>query len=100
MNPEGGGARLAFGLGVLSILLWPLSYAWLPSPGRNPAWVLVLVPVAESTAVGCAIAAIWLGLRARRSGPPSRAATWAPRLGAATLGLVILGFALLSMLYG
>lgn len=92
-------ARLALALGVVSVLLWPLSYAWLPAAGRNPDWILILVPVAELGALGCAIAAIWLGLRARRSGLASRGAIWGPRLGGLTLVLIVGGFVVASALY-
>jgi hypothetical protein len=92
-------ARLALGLGVVSLLLWPLSFAWLPAAGRNPDWILIIVPAAELGAVGCAIAAIWLGLRARRSGLASRGATWGPRLGGLALVLVVMGNVVASALY-
>jgi hypothetical protein len=93
-------ARLSLGLGVASLLLWPLSYAWVPNAGRNPGWILVLVPVAEMAAVACAIAAIGLGVRARRSGLRSRGATWGARLGGLTLVLIVVGFVIGMALYG
>lgn len=92
-------ARLAFALGIASILLWPLSYAWIPSAGNNPAWVSILVPIAELGAFACAIGAILLGFRARQSGETTLAATWAPRLGATTVVLMGVAFALVAMFY-
>lgn len=81
-------ARLALVLGIVGLLAWPFSYAWVPNAGHNPAWVGWLVPIAEWGAVACAIGAIWLGRRARRDGVSSLAATWAPRIGWLTLGLM------------
>lgn len=76
MQPERR-ARLALWLAVIALLLWPLSYAWVPLAGRNPDWILVLVPVAEIGSLLLAISAIWIGARARRIGarcetPPGR----------------------------
>ena len=91
MTPSRDAGRLALRLGILSLILWPFSFAWVPNAGRNPEWILALVPVAEIGAVAGAIAAIWIGVRARRSGEVSRGASWGPRLGSATLALVVLG---------
>jgi hypothetical protein len=75
-------------LAVISLLAWPVSYAWIPSAGHNPAWIGVIVPVAEWGAIASAIGAIWIGIRARRAGVRSPAAIWAPRVGWLTLGLM------------
>ena len=80
--------RVGFSLGIVGLVVWPLSYAWIPSAGSNPDWVGVVVPVAEWGAVACAIGAIWLGGRSRRAGAASLAARWAPRIGWLTLGLM------------
>ncbi len=79
---------LALFLGVVGLLVWPLSYAWIPNAGHNPAWIGWVVPIAEWGAVACSIAAILIGTRARRIGPISLAAVWAPRVGWLTLGLM------------
>jgi hypothetical protein len=81
-------ARLALFLGIVGLLVWPLSYAWIPTAGNNPDWIGVVVPIAEWGAVACAIGAIWLGLRSRHAGVTSLAARWAPRVGGLTLGLM------------
>lgn len=57
-------ARLA---GIAALLLWPLSYAWIPLAERSPAWVLALVPLAEISAVVLGITAVmtsglWTGM--------------------------------------
>jgi hypothetical protein len=93
-------ARLALCLAVVGLLVWPLSYAWIPNAGNNPPWIGVLVPLAEWGAVACAIAAIWLGTRSRRAGLTSSPATWAPRIGWLTLGLMaIAAFLVFPALY-
>ena len=89
VTPSQDAGRLALSLGILSLILWPPSFAW--SAGRNPDWIPVLVPVSEIGAVAMAIAAIWIGVRARRSGEVSRGALWGTRLGGATVALVVLG---------
>jgi len=91
--------RLALVLGVVGLLVWPLSYAWIPSAGRNPDWVGILVPAAEWGAIGCAIAAIWFGTRARRTSPFAFGAVWAPRLGGLTLGLMAITFLVVAATY-
>jgi len=93
-------ARVGFLLGLVGLLAWPLSYAWVPSAGHNPAWIGVVVPIAEWGAIACAIAAIVLGTRARRAGVTSITATLAPRLGWLTLGLMaISAFVVAPILY-
>src|SRR5215210_950830 len=93
-------ARIGLSLGVVGLLVWPLSYAWIPDAGHNPDWIGWFVPIAEWGAIACAIAAIWLGIRSRRAGLTSVAATWAPRLGSLTLGLMaIAAFLIFPALY-
>ena len=93
-------ARRARRAGIAALLLWPLSYAWIPLAERNPAWVLVLVPVAEIGAVALGITAMWCGVQSRRREGDSEAARWAIALGGLTVTLVIagnvVGLALLS----
>lgn len=85
------GARRARRAGIGALLLWPLSYAWIPLAGRNPGWLLVLVPLAEIGGVVLGLAAVWGGMRARRLEGDSRAARWGIGLGALALTLVIAG---------
>lgn len=92
-------ARRARRAGIAALLLWPL-YAWIPLAGRSPAWVFVLVPLAEISAVALGIAAVWGGVRSRRREGDSRTARWAITLGALAVTLVIasnvVGVALLN----
>lgn len=81
-------ARFGLLLGVVGLLVWPLSYAWIPNAGHNPDWIGWVVPMAEWGAIACAIAAIWLGVRSRRTGVTSLATIWAPRVGWLTLGVM------------
>jgi hypothetical protein len=93
-------ARVGFALGLIGLLAWPLSYAWIPSAGHNPDWIRVVVPLAEWGAIACAVTAIVLGRNARRAGVTSIAATLAPRLGWLTLGLMaIAAFVVAPILY-
>ena len=93
-------ALFALCLAVVGLLVWPLSYAWIPNAGHNPPWVGVVVPLAEWGAIACAIGAIWLGTRSRRAGPTSAAAIWAPRVGWLTIGLMaVAAFVLFPVLY-
>lgn len=85
------GARRARWAGIGALLLWPLTYAWMPLAGRGPAWVFVLVPVAEIGAVVLGLVAVLSGLRARRREGDSRAARWGIGLGGLALTLVIAG---------
>ena len=93
-------ARLGLFLGVIALIVWPLSYAWIPNAGHNPDWVGLMVPVAEWGAIACAIGAISLGIRSRRAGVTSLAAERAPRVGWLTLGLMaIAAFLIAPALY-
>jgi hypothetical protein len=73
------------------MLVWPFSYAWIPLGERSPAWVFILVPLAEVAAIALGVVAVWRGLQARRREGDSPAARWAVALGAVTLALVIGG---------
>jgi hypothetical protein len=80
-------ARLA----VIALLLWPLSYAWVPMAGRNPGFIIVLVPIAEIGSLLSASAAVILAYRARRRGGPGRSGSLGLWLGILVLVLVIGG---------
>jgi hypothetical protein len=84
-------AHRAQRVGIAALLLWPLSYAWVPLAERSPAWVLVLVLLAEIGAVVLGVAAIWSGVQARRREGDSTAARWAIGLGGFALKLVVAG---------
>jgi uncharacterized YccA/Bax inhibitor family protein len=93
-------ARRARQAGIAALLLWPLSYAWIPLAERSPGWVFVLVPLAEVSAVVLGVAAVWGGVRSMSREGDSQAARWAIALGALSVTLVIaanvVGLALLS----
>jgi hypothetical protein len=93
-------ARRARRAGIVSLLLWPLSYAWIPLMDRSPGWVFVVVPLAEIGAVVLGIAAVWGGVRSRSREGDSQTARWAIALGALAVTLVaagnVVGLALLS----
>jgi hypothetical protein len=82
---------------ITAWVLWPLSYAWIPLAGRNPGWLLFVVPIAEIGAVAFASAAVWSGIRARRRDTTSRDAAWAIGLGVLGL-LIVLGGNLLAVM--
>jgi hypothetical protein len=84
-------ARRARRAGIAALLVWPLSYAWIPLAERSPGWVLVLVPLAEISAVVLGITAVWGGVRSRSREGDSRAARWAIALGALAVTLVLVG---------
>ena len=85
-------ATIGLGLGVLSLILIPFAYAWIPAAGHNPDWMAFVVPIGEWGGLACAVAAIWLGGNARRAGQTSPAARWAPRVGATTIVFWFLSF--------
>ena|SRR5215218_2692828 len=84
-------ARLVLPMAIAALALWPLSYAWIPSAGRNPDWVVVLVPLAEIAAILVAIAAIWLGVLVTRDGVNTRSSDRGGRLGMLVVILVVGG---------
>ena len=81
---------------ITAWVLLPLSYAWIPLAGRDPGWLLLVVPLAEIGAVAFASAAVWGGIRARRRGTNSRDARSAIGLGVLGL-LTILGGNILAV---
>lgn len=78
-------------MAIVALILWPLSFAWIPAAGRNPDWVLVLVPLAEIAAILFAIAAIWLGTFVTRDGENTRSSDRGVRLGMLVVALVVGG---------
>ena len=87
-------------MAIVALILWPLSFAWIPAAGNNPDWVLVLVPLAEIAAILLAIAAIWLGTLVTRDEVNTRSSDRGVRLGMLVIALVVganlLGQALLG----
>jgi hypothetical protein len=84
-------ARWVLPLAVLALVLWPLSFAWIPSAGHNPGWILTLVPLAEIGAIVLAVAAIWLGSFVARDQHNTRSSDLGVRLGTLVVILVIGG---------
>ena len=84
-------ARWVLPLAVLALVLWPLSFAWIPAAGHDPAWILALVPLAEIAAILLAIAAIWLGTFVARDQHNTRSSDLGVRLGMLVVILVVGG---------
>jgi hypothetical protein len=84
-------AQLVLPMAIAALALWPLSYAWIPSAGRNPDWIAVVVPLAEIAAILMAIAAIWLGVLVTRDGVNTRSSDRGGRLGMVVVILVVGG---------
>ena len=84
-------ARWVLPLAVLALVLWPLSFAWIPAAGHNPAWILALVPLAEIAAILLAIAAIWLGTFVARDQHNTSSSDLGVRLGMLVVILVVGG---------
>jgi hypothetical protein len=78
-------------MAIVALLLWPLSFAWIPAAGRNPDWILTLVPLVEIAAILLAIAAIWLGVLVTRDGESTRSSDRGGRLGMLVVVLVVAG---------
>jgi len=84
-------ARWVLPLAALALVLWPLSFAWIPAAGNNPAWILALVPLAEIAAILLAIAAIWLGTFVARDQQNTRSSDLGVKLGMLVVILVVGG---------
>jgi uncharacterized YccA/Bax inhibitor family protein len=84
-------ARRARRAGIAALLLWPMSYAWIPLAERSPGWVFVLVPLAEIGAIVLGIMAVWGGVQSKSRDGESPTARWAIALGALAVTLVIAG---------
>ena len=78
-------------MAIVALILWPLSFAWIPAAGRNPDWVLTLVPLVEIAAILLAIAAIWLGVLVTRDGENTRSSDRGGRLAMVVVVLVVGG---------
>jgi hypothetical protein len=78
-------------MALVALVLWPLSFAWIPAAGRNPDWVLTLVLLVEIAAILLAIAAIWLGVLVTRDGENTRSSDRGGRLAMLVVVLVVGG---------
>ena len=84
-------ARWVLPFAVLALVLWPISFAWIPAAGNDREWVLSLVPLAEIAAILLAIAAIWLGTFVARDQQNTRSSDLGVRLGMVVVILVVGG---------
>ena len=82
-------AGLTLPIAVLGLLVWPLSFAWVPAAGHNPEWVRLLVLIAEIGAVVLSIVAVWLGTLAARADRNTPSSDRGIRLGVLVVALVI-----------
>ena len=87
-------------MALLALILWPLSFAWVPAAERNSDWVLVMVPLVEIAAILLAIAAIWLGTLVTRDEVNTRSSDRGVRLGMLVVALVVGGNLLGQALLG
>jgi hypothetical protein len=78
-------------MAIFALILWPLSFVWIPAAGRNPDWILTLVPLVEIAAILLAIAAIWLGILVTRDGENTSSSDRGGRLGMLVVILVVGG---------
>jgi len=82
-------ARWALPIAILGLLVWPLTFAWVPSAGHNPEWVRPFVLLAEIGAMILAMAAVWLGTLAARADRNTPSSDLGIRLGVVVVALVI-----------
>ena len=78
-------------MAILALLVWPVSFIWIPAAGRNPDSVLTLVLLVEIAAILLAVAAIWLGVLVTRDGENTRSSDRGGRLGMLVVVLVVAG---------
>jgi len=86
-----GPASLALPIAVFALLVWPLSFAWVPAAGQGLDWVYYFVLVAEVCAIVLAMVAVWLGTLAARADRDTPSSDRGIRLGVLVVGLVIGG---------
>lgn len=90
----------SIGFGVAALVLWPLSYAWVPFAGQAPGLVLAIVPIAEIASLILALAAIVLGTQARRDGAGGREVAIGIGIGGLVVALIVGGAIIGLMLAG
>jgi hypothetical protein len=78
-------------MAIVALIIWPLSYAWIPAAGHNRDWILTLVPLVEIAAILLAIAAIWLGVLVTRDEENTPSSDRGGRLGMLVVVLVVGG---------
>ena len=78
-------------MAILALLIWPLSFAWIPAAGKNADWILTLVPLIEIAAILLAVAAIWLGALVTRDGENTASSDRGGRLAMLVVVLVVAG---------
>ena len=78
-------------MAILALIVWPLSFIWVPTAGHNPDSVLSLVLLIEIAAILLAVAAIWLGVLVTRDGENTPSSDRGGRLGMLVVVLVVAG---------
>ena len=78
-------------MAILALIVWPLSFIWVPSAGQVPDSVRTLVLLVEIAAILLAIAAIWLGVLVTRDGENTPSSDRGGRLGMLVVVLVVAG---------
>jgi hypothetical protein len=78
-------------MAILALIVWPLSFVWVPSAGHNPDSVLSFVLLVEIAAILLAVAAIWLGVLVTRDGEDTPSSDRGGRLGMLVVVLVVAG---------
>ena len=84
-------ARLVLPMAILALIVWPLSFIWIPTAGHDPGSVRTLVLLVEIAAILLALAAIWLGILVTRDGENTPASDRGGRLGMLVVVLVVAG---------
>ena len=78
-------------MAILALIVWPLSFIWVPSAGHSPDSVRTLVLLVEIAAILLAVAAIWLGVLVTRDGENTPSSDRGGRLGMLVVVLVVAG---------
>ena len=78
-------------MAILALIVWPLSFIWIPAAGNNPDSVLTFVLLIEIAAILLAVAAIWLGVLVTRDGENTPSSDRGGRLAMVVVVLVVAG---------
>jgi heme A synthase len=78
-------------MAILALIVWPLSFVWVPNAGHNPDAVRSFVLLIEIAAILLAVAAIWLGTLVTRDGENTPASDRGGRLAMLVVVLVVAG---------
>ena len=78
-------------MAVLALIVWPLSFIWVPAAGHNSDSVRTLVLLVEIAAILLALAAMWLGILVTRDGENTPSSDRGGRLAMVVVVLVVAG---------